>query len=157
MSYTTYNPKESEKEVLTFWEQSNILKKIEETNAKGKDFYFLQGPPYTSGKIHCGHAWNHALKDMLLRYKRMTGHNVLARAGYDMHGLPTELKVQKKFDLHSKEDIANFGHDKFVTECLNWSEEKAADMNVDLKNLGVTLDFSDPYKPITQDYIDAIW
>lgn len=149
--------RENESKILDLWHKQGIIGKIIERNKKGKDFFFLQGPPYTSGKIHCGQAWNHSLKDAVLRYKRMTGHNVLARAGYDMHGLPTEHKVQAALGLEGKDDIESFGEEKFVKECLKWSEEKSADMTVDLQKLGVTLDFSDPYKPIQQDYIDSVW
>ena len=117
----------------------------------------MQGPPYTSGKLHSGQAWNHALKDMVLRYKRMTGHNVLARAGYDMHGLPTEHKVMALHKLENSDDIEKFGYEKFAEECYKWSEEKSKDMDDTLINLGVTLDFKDPYKPITEDYIESVW
>jgi isoleucyl-tRNA synthetase len=156
ISYEKYDPKDEAK-ILSFWQQKQILDSIIIRNKSGKPFYFLQGPPYTSGRIHCGQAWNHALKDMVLRYKRMNGFDVLARAGYDMHGLPTAHKVQKKFNLESKEDIDSFGKDKFVKECIAWSEEKAQVMNEDLANLGTTLDFSDPYHPISAEYIDSVW
>lgn len=154
--YDSYN-KETEKKILAYWESKNILQKTIDQNKNGEDFFFLQGPPYTSGKIHCGQAWNHSLKDAVLRFKRMQGKNVLARAGYDMHGLPTELKVQKQLNLNGKEDIEKYGYEKFIQECIKWSEEKSSVMSKDLENLGITLDFSDPYKPISQDYIDSIW
>ncbi len=157
LNFENYNPKESEKQLVSFWEDSKITDKINLRNKHGKNFYFLQGPPYTSGNIHCGHAWNHALKDMVLRYKRMQGFNVLARAGYDVHGLPTEHKVQAKFGLKQKEDIEAYGLDKFATECVNWTNEKSAKMTEDLKQLGITLDFTDPYLPITEDYFDSVW
>lgn len=157
LPFAQYSPSENEEKIVSFWEEKRTTQKIAERNKNGKKFYFLQGPPYTSGNLHAGQGWNHALKDAILRYKRMNGHKVLARAGYDMHGLPTELKVQKKLNLNGKDDIAAYGHDSFVTECLAWSEEKAAQMNKDLQRMGVTLDFTDPYKPITQDYIDSIW
>jgi len=156
LPYKEFNT-ENELKVLNYWTELEILKKIENKNKNGEKFYFLQGPPYTSGKLHTGHAWNHSLKDFVLRYKRMKGYDVLARAGYDMHGLPTELKVQKKLNLKQKEDIIEYGYDKFVNECINWSIEKSNEMNEDIKKLGVTLDFSDPYKPISQDYMDSVW
>ncbi|MGM5484117.1 MAG: isoleucine--tRNA ligase [Nanobdellota archaeon] len=154
--FKEYNS-ENEQKIYQFWKDKEIIDKINKKNENGPKFYFLQGPPYTSGKIHCGQAWNHALKDAILRYKRMRGYNVLSRAGYDMHGLPTAQKVQKKLSLENKDDIEKYGKDNFVNECIKWSEEKAADMSKDLDELGVTLDFSDPYKPITQEYIDSVW
>jgi isoleucyl-tRNA synthetase len=157
LPFEKYEPQITEKNIVSFWEEKEVLTKINGRNKDGKKFYFLQGPPYTSGKLHCGQAWNHSLKDAVLRYKRMNGFSVLARAGYDMHGLPTELKVQAKNNLKHKEDIESFGLDKFAKECIQWSEEKSKVMTADLKSLGITLDFSDPYEPITKDYIDSIW
>ena len=104
-----YNFKEVEAEILKFWEDNNTYKNIKKKNHGKEKFYFLQGPPYTSGRIHLGTAWNQALKDELLRFKRMQGFDVWDRNGYDMHGLPTESKVQKKFDLNTKKDIEDFG------------------------------------------------
>ena len=86
--------KKIEAETLKFWEDEKIYEKVKNKNKNGKKFYFLQGPPYTSGRIHIGQAWNNSMKDIILRYKRMKGLNVWDRAGYDMHGLPTENAVQ---------------------------------------------------------------
>ena len=111
-----YDARKTEKEILDFWKENNIVKKVKE-NASGKDYYFLDGPPYTSGYVHIGTAWNKALKDCILRYKRSRGLKVWDRAGYDMHGLPTAHAVEKKLKLNGKEDIIKFGVDKFVAEC----------------------------------------
>src|SRR3989344_2659106 len=121
MNYPNYNHAEIEPQILTYWQENSIIESLRKRNKKGKKFYFLQGPPYTSGKLHLGHAWNHALKDIVLRYKRMQGFNVWDRNGYDMHGLPTERKVMEKFNLKFKEDIEKFGVEKFAQECLQWS------------------------------------
>src|SRR3989344_5487501 len=121
----------TEKDVLAFWEKEKIYPKLKKRNSKGEKFYFLQGPPYTSGKIHIGHAWNNAMKDMLMRYKRFRGFNVWDRAGYDMHGLPTENAVQKKLGYKTKEEIEKHGVDKFVKECEKFSIEHAKYMNED--------------------------
>ena len=146
-----------EEDVLRFWEEKKIYQKVKEKNKNGKKFYFLQGPPYTSGKIHIGQAWNSSLKDIIMRYKRMNGFDVWDRAGYDMHGLPTEHKVQQKLGLKTKEEIEKYGVDKFVTECLKWSEEHAEYMNQDLWKLGVWMDYSDPYKPLSKDFVSGEW
>ncbi len=152
-----YNAKEVEEEVLKFWNKNKIYNKIKNKNKNGKNFYFLQGPPYTSGKLHIGQAWNNCLKDILLRYKRMNGYNVYDRAGYDMHGLPTENKVQKNLGLKDKDDIVKYGVDKFVKECLEFSTKTAKQMDQDLLRLGVWLDYSDPYYPIKDDFIEGEW
>ncbi len=149
--------KKTEEEILKFWEEKEIYEKVRAKGKKGEKFYFLQGPPFTSGKIHIGHAWNNALKDIVLRYKRMQGFNVWDRGGYDMHGLPTEHKVQKKLGLKTKEDIKKFGVDKFIRECMDWAEEHAGYMNEDLWKLGIWIDNENAYKPIEKEYIGGQW
>src|SRR3989339_1248656 len=109
-----YDPKTQEPEVLEFWKKEKIYQKANVKNKGQKKFYFLDGPPYTSGKVHLGTAWNKSLKDSILRYKRMQGFDVLDRAGYDMHGLPTENAAEKEFGIKKKDDIKKFGVEKFV-------------------------------------------
>lgn len=152
-----YDFKAVEKEILDFWEKNEIYKKVSEMNKGKKKFYFLQGPPYTSGKLHMGQAWNHSLKDMVLRFKRMQGLDVWDRAGYDMHGLPTEHKVQALFNLKTKEDIINFGLEKFANECIKFSSTMAKQMDVDLWRMGVWLDYKNAYWPIRNSYIEGVW
>ncbi len=149
--------KQVEAEILKFWEKEKIYSKVKKQNEKGEKFYFLQGPPYTSGKIHLGHAWNSSLKDMILRYKRMNGFNVWDRAGYDMHGLPTENAVQKKLGLKNKDDIEKIGVDKFVKECFSFSEEYAGYMNKDLWGIGLWLDYENAYYPIRKEFVSGQW
>ena len=126
-----YNFKEVEEEVLKFWEEKKIYEKCKKKNMRGKKFYFLQGPPYTSGRLHIGHAWNNSMKDIVLRYKRMRGMNVWDRAGYDMHGLPTENAVQKKLGIKDKLEIEKYGVEKFVKECIKFSSDNAKIMDKD--------------------------
>jgi isoleucyl-tRNA synthetase len=152
-----YNFKEVEETVLAFWKEHRIYEKIKERNSTGKPFYFLQGPPYTSGKLHLGQAWNNGMKDMVLRYRRMNGFDVWDRAGYDMHGLPTERKVMELHKLKTKEDIVRFGVEKFVQECMRWSLEKADAMSKDLWRLGVWMDYTDPYMPVKNEFMDGEW
>ena len=152
-----YNPKETEEKIFEFWEKNKILEKVRKKNEKGKKFYFLQGPPYTSGKIHIGHAWNNSLKDMIMRYKRFRGFNVWDRAGYDMHGLPTENAVQKKLKFKNKEEIEKFGVDKFVKACMDFSIEHAQYMNQDLAKLGIWMDYKNAYMPVKKEFISGQW
>jgi isoleucyl-tRNA synthetase len=149
--------KKIEEEVLKFWEKNKIYEKSRKKNAKGKKYYFLQGPPYTSGKLHIGHAWNNALKDIAMRYKRMKGFKVWDRAGYDMHGLPTENAVQKKLGLKTKEEIKKYGLKKFVKDCMEFSTTHAKMMNDDLERFGIWMDYENAYMPITKDFISGQW
>ena len=152
-----YDFKKDEEETQKFWENNLIYKKIQKRNNKGKNFYFLQGPPYTSGRLHIAHAWNNSLKDIALRYKRMQGFNVLDRAGYDMHGLPTESKVQSNLKLKYKEDILKYGLDKFIKECKRFSSENAKLMDKDMQRLGIWFDYENAYYPIRNEFIEGEW
>ncbi|MBT4350900.1 isoleucine--tRNA ligase [archaeon] len=152
-----YDPVNEEKNILEFWNEKNIRQKSKDKGNNGEPFYFLDGPPYTSGKIHLGTAWNKSLKDMVTRYKRMQGFDVWDRAGYDMHGLPTEGKVQKKLELKTKEDILKFGLTKFINECRDFSVTNLLQMNKDFKRLGVWLDFDNAYQTIANEYIEGTW
>lgn len=152
-----YDFKKTEEDALKFWKDKKIYEKVKLKNKKGKKFYFLQGPPYTSGKLHIGHAWNNSMKDILLRFKRMNGLNVWDRAGYDMHGLPTENKVMKNLGLKDKDDIVSFGVEKFTKECTSFSVENAKAMDSDLQRLGIWLDYSDPYYPVRPVFIEGEW
>ncbi|MBN1377273.1 isoleucine--tRNA ligase [Candidatus Woesearchaeota archaeon] len=150
-----YDFRKNEDEILKFWADNNIY---ETARKKGKKkFYFLQGPPYTSGRIHIGTAWNNALKDIILRYKRMNDFNVWDRAGYDMHGLPTENKVQKDFKLKFKEDIKKYGEAKFIKKCIEFSRKNAEIMSKDLWKLGVWMDYENAYLPIRNEFIEGEW
>ncbi len=152
-----FDHRKIEKEIVEFWEKNNIYSKNKEKGKGKKPFYFLQGPPYTSGRIHIGQAWNNSMKDAVLRFKRMRGLDVWDRAGYDMHGIPTSSKVQEKLGLNSKEDIEKFGVGKFIQECMDFSEGHAKQMSQDLFKLGIWMDYGDAYMPISEDWIDSIW
>jgi len=151
------NPQEIEQEILMFWNERKIYEKIKKKNEKGKKFYFLQGPPYTSGKLHIGHAWNNSLKDIVLRYKRMNGFNVWDRAGYDMHGLPTENAVQKLLKIKDKLEIEKYGIEKFIKKCIEFSSENAKQMDKDLLRLGIWMDYGNAYWPIKKEFIEGEW
>jgi len=152
-----YNPLVLEPEILQFWEKNRIYAKAKKNGLKGEDYYFLDGPPYTSGKVHIGTAWNKTLKDLILRYKRMQGFNVWDRAGYDMHGLPTEHATEKKLGIKGKEDILKFGVDRFTRECEHLSVENMKVMNRDFMRLGVWMDFENAYQSIKKEFIEGEW
>ena len=152
-----YEANKIEEEVLQFWKDNNIYKKVRDKNKGNKPFYFLQGPPYTSGKLHMGHAWNNSLKDLVLRYKNMKGLHVWDRAGYDMHGIPTAAKVQEKLGLKTKESILKYGMGKFIKECMEFSKNHAKVMNDDLFRLGIWMDYKNAYMPIEEDWMESVW
>jgi len=152
-----YNFNEIEPEMLKFWEDNKSYKKLRIRYKNKPRYYFLHGPPYTSGRIHIAHAWNNALKDIIIRYKKMQGLNVWDRFGYDMHGLPTENKVQKDLNLKDKEAIEKYGMDKFIKHCIDFSEKNAEIMSKDLLRLGVWMDYENAYYPIRNSFIENEW
>ncbi len=149
--------KDIEPDVLAFWDQQGIYQKAKEKTKSGKPYYFLDGPPYTSGKVHIGTAWNKVLKDSMLRYQRMRGRDVWDRAGYDMHGLPTENAAQKKLGLKSKEDIEAYGIPKFIEACKDLCVENLEVMNDDFRRLGVWMDFDNAYRSISKEFMEGEW
>ncbi|MBW2994822.1 class I tRNA ligase family protein, partial [Candidatus Woesearchaeota archaeon] len=157
MALPKYDPKLVEKTILTFWKDKKIYEKAKKKNKGKEKYYFLDGPPYTSGRVHIATAWNKAMKDLVLRYKRMAGFDVWDRAGYDMHGLPTAHKVMAKFNIETKEDIVKFGLKNFTEECKKFSTENAKIMNEDFKRLAVWMDFDNAYMPISKEFIEGEW
>ncbi|MDP1695958.1 MAG: isoleucine--tRNA ligase [archaeon] len=149
--------KKVEQDMLEFWKENKIYEKSKKKNSKGKKFYFLDGPPFTSGRLHIGHAWNNSMKDIAMRFFRLNGYNVWDRAGYDMHGLPTENKVQKELNLADKQAIEKYGLDKFAKKCYEFSYNNALQMNEDLKRLGIWMDFDNAYMPIKNEFMGAEW
>jgi isoleucyl-tRNA synthetase len=152
-----YNFMETEKRVLEFWREHKIHAEVNKANGGGEDFYFLDGPPYTSGRVHIGTAWNKSLKDLILRYKRYRGYNVWDRAGYDMHGMPTEQGTEKELGIKNKGEIYAMGIGRFVSSCRAFAIRNMKQMNEDFRRLGVWMDFDDPYMPIERDYIEGEW
>jgi len=150
--------KSRELEILRYWEEHSVNDKVRQKNSQGKKFYFLDGPPYVTGDLHPGHIWVKSLKDLFVRYKRFRGYNVVDRAGYDVHGLPIENKIEKVLGISSKKEIENsIGIERFVDECKAFVERYIGRMDADYKRYGISLDFSDPYLPYTNGYIETAW
>lgn len=152
-----YDAPNMEPKILEFWKDNNIYGAAKEKNKGKKKFYFLDGPPYTSGKVHLGTAWNKALKDCVLRYKRMNGLDVWDRAGYDMHGMPIEQAVEKNLGLKNKDEIPNYGVANFVNACREFAISNMLSMNKDFKRIGVWMDFENAYQSIQNTYMEGEW
>lgn len=153
-----YNPNKVEEEILDFWEKKKVYKNLKSRNKNNKKFYYLDGPPYTTGAIHIGHAWGKALRDSIMRYKRMQGFDVYDRPGFDMHGLPIEVAVEKKFGIKDKKELLDkIGIENFIKSCREFSLEQMYPMIKDFKREGVWMDWEDPYMTIKNEYIEAVW
>jgi len=152
-----YDFKKTEEEVLKFWKEKKIFEKLRKKNSGGKKFYFMDGPPYATGLIHIGTALNKILKDVAIRYKRLLGNNIFDRPGYDTHGLPIENRVEKKLGFRKKEEIEKYGVKKFIQKCKKFATEFIDIMNDEFINLGVWMDFENPYLTLEKEYIETIW
>ena len=152
-----YDAPTIEKEIQDFWVSSNAYEKTKELRSGGERFHFLDGPPYTTGSIHLGTAMNKTLKDIMIRYLRMKGYNVRDQPGFDMHGLPIEVQVEKKIGVHSKKEIEEIGIDKFVDTCKKFANDLRESMTVQFKQLGVWMDWDNPYQTLKLDYIESAW
>ncbi|MDR0779048.1 MAG: isoleucine--tRNA ligase [Methanomassiliicoccaceae archaeon] len=152
-----YDAPTIEKEIQEFWRSEKAYERTKELRKDCEKFYFLDGPPYTTGSIHLGTAMNKTVKDILIRYWRMKGLNVHDQPGFDMHGLPIEVQVEKKVGLRSKKDIEEYGIDKFIDTCKTFALELHASMTEQFKQLGIWMDWDDPYLTIKSDYLEAAW
>ncbi len=146
----------TEKDVKKYWKEKDVPKKVR-TQEKSKKYYFIDGPPYASGKLHVGTAMNRIIKDFVIRYYRMNDYSVLDTPGFDTHGVPIEIKVQKKHDLKSSEDIEAFGVQKFIDECKFFATNHITDMCEEIYNLGQWMDYENPYRTLDNDYIKSAW
>jgi len=152
-----YSPIQLEKNVKALWESSRIYDKVKKAAESGRSYYFLDGPPYTTGSIHIGTAWNKVLKDTMIRYRRMQGFNVRDQPGFDMHGLPIEVKVEQSLGIKSKKEIEIQGIDKFVSTCKEFALKFKAKMTDEFKMLGVWMDWDNPYLTVDPKYMASVW
>jgi len=155
-----YEPHRVEELVKEYWETSGVYKLVKEKSEKNNVFFnFIDGPPYPSGDVpHIGTAWNKALKDAVLRFKRMKGFRVNDKPGYDCHGLPIEVKVEQKLGVRFKKEIEEkIGIDRFVEECKKFALSNLSAMTHWFKELGVFMDWNNPYLTLRDEYIEAEW
>ncbi|UCE44729.1 MAG: isoleucine--tRNA ligase [Methanobacteriota archaeon] len=152
-----YSPVQLEKDIRTKWEEDRTYEKVKKASESGKPYYILDGPPYTTGSIHIGTAWNKVLKDCVLRFRRMQGLNVRDQPGYDMHGLPIEVKVEQSMNITSKKEIEEQGMDRFVETCRDFAQKFKTRMTDEFKQLGVWMDWDRPYLTVDAAYIGSVW
>jgi isoleucyl-tRNA synthetase len=145
-----------EEKVQKQWEEGRVFEKVTEAREGAEDYYFLDGPPYASGAIHLGTAWNKVLKDSILRYLTMKGLNVRRQAGWDCHGLPIEVQVEKEMGIKNKKEIDDDVED-FINRCKEFALRHIDIMTKQFRRLGVWMDWEDPYMTLKDEYIEAAW
>ncbi|MBC2400194.1 isoleucyl-tRNA synthetase [Clostridium tetanomorphum] len=146
-----------ERDVLDAWGKENIIEKNFDLNKDGEYFTFYDGPPTANGKPHVGHVLTRVIKDLIPRYKVMKGYRVLRKAGWDTHGLPVELEIEKKLGISGKQQIENYGVEKFIKECKE-SVFSYSNMWKDMsEKLAFWVDMDNPYVTYHNDYIESVW
>ncbi len=150
--------KKSEEAVAAYWKENDIANQCRyQHKASKKKYYMMDGPPYATGSIHMGTALNKTLKDVAMRSHRMQGFDVFDRPGYDTHGVPIEYKVEQKLGFKAKTDIEKFGVEKFIEECRQFASQYIPIMNQQFADLGVWMDWENPYITYKNEYIEAVW
>ena len=152
-----YKPSIVEKEVLKFWEENDIFRKSVEKRKGRRRFVFLEGPPTANGTPHPGHVLTRIMKDVVLRYYTMKGFYVPRRAGWDTHGLPVEIEVEKKLGLKTKQDIEKYGIEKFNRECRKSTFRYENEWIEMTRRVGFWIDMDNPYITLENDYIESVW
>ena len=154
---TSLNFVDREKAVEKFWEDNNIFKKSMEHRKEGETYTFYDGPPTANGKPHIGHVETRTIKDMIPRYRTMKGYMVPRKAGWDTHGLPVELEVEKLLGLDGKEQIEEYGLAPFITKCKE-SVWKYKGMWEDFsRTVGFWADMDNPYVTYDDNFIESEW
>ena len=148
---------EREKKTEKFWEENHIFQKSIDERKEGEVYTFYDGPPTANGKPHIGHVLTRVIKDMIPRYRTMKGYKVLRKAGWDTHGLPVELEVEKKLGLDGKEQIEEYGLEPFIKQCKE-SVWKYKGMWEDFSGtVGFWADMDDPYVTYDNNFIESEW
>ena len=146
-----------EKEIANLWTARNVIKKNFDMNQDGEYFTFYDGPPTANGKPHIGHILTRVMKDIIPRYKVMKGYKVIRKAGWDTHGLPVELEIEKKLGISGKEQIEEYGVEKFVKECKESVFTYVSMWEKMTEQIGYWVDMENPYVTYHNPYIESVW
>lgn len=146
-----------EKEVVDFWKKNDIFKKSIENREGAEVFTFFDGPPTANGKPHIGHVLTRVVKDLIPRYKTMKGYKVLRKAGWDTHGLPVELEIEKVLGISGKPEIEKYGIEDFVKKCKESVFTYQSEWEEMSDRVGYWADMENPYVTYHNDYIESVW
>lgn len=154
---TNLNFVEREVDILKFWKEHDVFNNSVKKNVGNDEFSFYDGPPTANGKPHIGHILTRVMKDIIPRYKTMKGFHVLRKAGWDTHGLPVELEVEKLLGIDGKKDIENFGIEPFIKQCKESVWKYKGEWEVMSDRIGYWVDMDEPYITYDDNYIESIW
>ncbi len=148
---------ELEREILDFWEAERIFEKTLEATRAGERFVFYEGPPTANNKPHIGHVVTRVVKDLLPRYKTMQGLHVARKAGWDTHGLPVEIEVEKALGFSGKKDIERYGVERFNRACLESVHTYERQWREMTRRVGFWVDLDEAYFTYTNEYVESVW
>jgi len=146
-----------EKDVLEFWNGNDIANKSRNLNQEGEYFTFNDGPPTANGMPHIGHVLTRVMKDIFPRYKSMKGYKVLRKAGWDTHGLPVELEIEKHLGISGKPQIEQYGVEEFIKRCKESVFTYVSEWEEMSERVGFWVDMENPYITYHNDYIESVW
>jgi len=146
-----------ELEVLAYWKENKIFEKSIKLRESGPAFGFYDGPPTANGKPHIGHIETRAIKDVIPRYRSMKGYNVLRKAGWDTHGLPVELEVEKALGISGKPAIEDYGVEPFINKCKESVWKYKSEWEEVSERVAFWADMNDPYITYENSYIESVW
>ncbi|WP_138160502.1 isoleucine--tRNA ligase [Peptoniphilus catoniae] len=149
--------KDREEKISEYWSSIDLLHRSVTTREGKKNYIFYEGPPTANGRPGIHHVMARTLKDLTCRYKTMTGHKVKRKAGWDTHGLPVEIEVEKKLGLKNKQDIEKYGVAKFNEMCKESVFEYEKEWRALTKRMAYLIDLDDPYITLNNDYIESVW
>jgi isoleucyl-tRNA synthetase len=159
--YKTVDPKEKtsdlEKRIRNYWEENNTADKSIDNREGAENFIFFEGPPTANGKPGIHHVMARTLKDTVCRYKTMQGFQVKRKAGWDTHGLPVEIEVEKKLGLHDKKEVEEYGLEKFNHKCKDSVFSYEKEWREMTKEMGYWIDLENPYITLENNYIETVW
>jgi len=153
----TPSPQRREEELLRFWKEEKIFQRSLEQTEKNRRYVFYEGPPTANGRPHIGHLMPRVYKDLFPRYKTMQGFYVTRKGGWDTHGLPVELEVERAIGLNSKQEIEIYGIEKFINRCKESVWHYKSEWEQMIERMGFWIDLENAYITYTDDYIESIW
>lgn len=154
---TSLNFLDREKEVIDFWKKNGVFESSVTKNEGGEEFSFYDGPPTANGRPHVGHVLTRVMKDIIPRYRTMKGKHVLRKAGWDTHGLPVELEVEKILGLDGKPQIESYGIEPFISQCKQSVWKYKSEWETMSERVGYWADMDNPYVTYDDNYIESEW
>jgi isoleucyl-tRNA synthetase len=146
-----------EEKILDFWNEKNIFEKSLRIRENAQNYVFYEGPPTANGRPHAGHVMTRVVKDLIPRYKTMIGYKVDRKAGWDTHGLPVELEVEKQLGISGKPQIERYGVQQFIKKCKGSVFTYEQEWRKMSERVGFWIDMDDPYVTYHNDYIESVW